>query len=487
MREIVIGLDIGTTSVKAVAFDMQGKVVDEAEEMIETLYPEEGHVEQNPEDITDKSQKVLKAVFSTMQNENVLAVGISCAMHSLICVDENGQALSNMSIWSDGRSTEIARKLSAYGGKDIYTKTGTPIHPMTPLLKLMWMKENRYDAYYKASYFMSMKEYLLYKWSQKRLIDYSMASATGLLNVKNLDWDTDAMLLAGVKRDQLSAIVPPTTAVEGLDLEVTKALGWPENCPLVIGAADGQLANLGNGAIEPGEVAITAGTSGAIRQMITGQHVNPNQATFSYAFTEDKSIIGGPTNNGGIALQWLKDVMEFQGSHDDFLKGAEEVGVGADGILFIPYINGERAPVWNQDAKGSFYGLNITHKRPHFVRAVLEGIVFNLYQIGQSLEEIAGAPKTISVNGGLSKSPLWIQILADMFGKEIQLADTHHGAAWGAGWTALVGIQKAPSFEAIKESIIVDQVIKPNMDNHKKYQEKFERYQKFQNDIGKYF
>ncbi|WP_163582513.1 gluconokinase [Gracilibacillus saliphilus] len=487
MEEVVIGLDFGTTSVKAVAFDLQGKVKVEAEQLIETYYPGPSFVEQRPEEIEASTREVLKDVFTKTKQLHVLAVGISCAMHSLICVDKDGRPLSDMSIWSDGRSSELVANLDPAVKKSVYSKTGTPIHPMSPLLKLMWMKENDYQPYQQAAYFMSLKEYLLFNWFGKRVIDYSMASATGLMNVKSLDWEEEALELAGVKRSQLSTIVGPTEVVEGLNEDIEAELGWPKGTPLVIGAADGQLANLGNGAIKPGEVAVTVGTSGAIRQLISGQHVNDNGETFSYAFTSDTSIIGGPTNNGGIALQWLKDMMEFDGSHEQFLAGAENVEVGADGLFFVPYVNGERAPVWNQNARGNFYGLSITHRRPQLVRAVLEGIVFNLYQIGQSLEEIAGAPTTISVNGGLSKSPLWVQILADVFGKEIQLADTHHGAAWGASWTALVAIGKVESFEQIKENIPIDQVVKPNMENHERYKEVFKKYQQIAKDIEKYF
>ncbi|WP_208586999.1 gluconokinase [Gracilibacillus suaedae] len=487
MEEVVIGLDFGTTSVKAVAFDLQGKVKVEAEQLIQTYYPGPSFVEQRPDEIEASTREVLKDVFAKTKQQHVLAVGISCAMHSLICVGEDGTPLSNMSIWSDGRSSELVANLDPAVTKNIYSKTGTPIHPMSPLLKLTWMKENNYEPYQQAAYFMSLKEYILFKWFDKRVIDYSMASATGLMNVKSLNWEEEALELAGVELAQLSKIVGPTEVVEGLNPDVATELGWPEGTPLVIGAADGQLANLGNGAIKPGEVAVTVGTSGAIRQLISGQHVNDNGETFSYAFTSDTSIIGGPTNNGGIALQWLKDMMEFEGSHEQFLADAENVEIGAEGLLFVPYVNGERAPVWNQNARGNFYGLSVTHRRPQLVRAVLEGIAFNLYQIGQSLEEIAGAPTTISVNGGLSKSPLWVQILADVFGKEIQLADTHHGAAWGASWTALVAIDKVKSFEQIKENIPIDQIVEPNMENHERYKDVFTKYQQIAKDIEKYF
>ncbi|MFK4998863.1 FGGY-family carbohydrate kinase [Bacillus sp. N9] len=198
-------------------------------------------------------------------------------------------------------------------------------------------------------------------------------------------------------------------------------MGIASETPIVLGAADGQLANLGIGAIAPGEVALTVGTSGAIRQFTKGYRVNEKRETFSYAFTDEYAIIGGPTNNGGIALQWLKDLVNYEGGYTEFITEAEKVKPGAEGMIFLPYINGERAPLWNQNATGTFYGVSITHKQEHFVRAVLEGITFNLYQIDEALERLAGKSDTIYVNGGLARSPLWLQMLADVFGKKYML------------------------------------------------------------------
>jgi len=419
--------------------------------------------------------------------DELLTVGISCAMHSIICMDENKEPLSQMIIWSDNRSSEQADKLLQAEGLDIFSRTGTPIHPMSPLLKLMWMKETNYEPYQQATYFMSMKEYLLQKWFGKRVVDYSMASATGLLNVKQLDWDDAALDIAGVRREQLSKIVPPTEILTNIDGAIAEEMGISREMPFVIGAADGQLANLGSGAISPGEVNVSVGTSGAIRQFIEGAPVNERMETFTYAFSDDTSIIGGPTNNGGIALQWFKDLIGFEGSHDELLVGAKDIEVGAEGIIFLPYVNGERAPLWNGRAKGNFYGLSMSHNKDHLARAVLEGITFNIYQIGKSLEKIAGKPKKISVNGGLSKSPLWVQIMADVFGQDIYISDTHHNAAWGAAWTALVGIGKAESFEGIKENLPAEQVTKPNMENHALYLQVYEKYEKLAKDLAVYF
>ncbi|MDQ0256721.1 gluconokinase [Evansella vedderi] len=489
LRELVIGLDLGTTSVKAVLFDSKGKLLAEVEELITSYYPKLNWVEQDPEEIEHSARVALKRVLETgkVQHGELLSVGFSSAMHSLICLDENGNPLSKMFIWADGRSSEQAEKLAKTNGKDIYMRTGTPIHPMTPFMKLLWMKETGFEPYEKASYFMSMKEFLIDKWFGKRVIDYSMASATGLFNLTTYDWDAEVLNMAGITREQLAVIVPPTEVISPLKPSISDEIGIPSDVPFVLGAADGQLANLGSGAISPGEVAISVGTSGAIRQFITGSQINETQETFSYAFTDNTSIIGGPTNNGGITIQWLKEMMEFKGSHDEFLAGAEKVEVGAEGVVFHPYINGERAPLWNQHAKGNFFGLSVAHKKEHLVRAVLEGITYNIYQIGKSLEKLAGEPKKIFVNGGLARSSLWVQILADVFGKEIYLTDTHHSAAWGAAWTALVGVGKKQSFEEIRDSIHIESIVKPNMENHEKYMTLYIKYENIGKDIEKYF
>ncbi|UOF89315.1 gluconokinase [Fodinisporobacter ferrooxydans] len=488
-REFVLGLDIGTTSVKACIFNLNGTLIAEAEKMITSYYPQPGWVEQSPDEIEHSAvlaveEAILKADIG---KEELISLGFSAAMHSLICIDENGKPLSPALIWADGRGSAQAEKVSETIGDRVYAKTGTPIHPMTPFIKLLWMKETQYEPYRKAKYFMSIKEYILLRWFGQRVIDYSMASATGLFNPGTLRWEEELLALAGIRSEQLSEIVPPTRQLTGIEQSVAKAIGISHEMPFVVGAADGQLANLGIGAILPGEVAVSVGTSGAIRQLTKGVKINETHETFCYSFTEDSSIIGGPTNNGGIALQWLKELLNYQGSYDQFLAEAESVAPGAEGIIFLPYINGERAPLWNQRAKGNFYGVTISHKKEHFIRAVLEGITFNLYQIGKGLERLAGEPRKIFVNGGLARSSLWLQMMADVFETEIYVPESYHSAAWGAAWVALVAIGKVHSFEEIKRNIPMGTPIVPNKETCEIYKKVYENYEKLTKDIAKNF
>ncbi|MBM4764669.1 gluconokinase [Bacillus sp. B15-48] len=488
-KNYILGLDIGTTSVKVVVFHLNGKVAAEHEELITSYFPEQGWVEQDPEEIFQATLIAIKEGInkSGVSSSGLVGIGFSSAMHSLICADENGQPLSRAIIWSDGRSSEQAERIKKSEGEAIYAKTGTPIHPMSPFVKLLWMKETDYEPYKKAAYFFSIKEYILYKWYGKRVIDYGMASATGLFNGTTLQWEASALDIVQVDANKLSKPVPPTELLRGIQEEYAQQMGISAELPLSVGSADGQLANLGIGAILPGEVVVTVGTSGAVRQWTGGFQTDTQQETFSYRFSEATSIVGGPTNNGGIALEWLKGVLNDQGPYDEFTATAEKAPIGSEGMVFLPYVNGERAPLWNQKAKGTFFGMTIGHQKEHFVRAVLEGISFNLYQINQALERLAGETEKIYVNGGLARSPLWLQMMADIFGKPIYVPESHHSAAWGAAWTALVAMGEVSSFEEIKKNIPMQGSVMPNEENHRLYQEVYEKYARLAKDLSVYY
>lgn len=488
-RQLVIGIDLGTTSVKACAFQTDGHVIAEVEEMTKTEYPEQGYALQNVEHIERSSVLALKRLIekvNIMEGE-LLAVSFSAAMHSLVCVDNSGNAISPLLTWADGRSTAQVKALSNEDKKHYYEITGTPVHPMTPFTKLLWMKETKYVPYVEATYFMSAKEFIINKWFGKRLIDYAMASATGLFNPVTLRWEPTLLQLTNITSDQLSTIVEPTTILTEINAEIAKEIGISIDVPFVIGSADGQLANLGSGAILPGEVAISVGTSGAIRQFTSSFQVSETQSTFCYSFSSDSYIVGGPTNNGGVVLQWTKDLLQYEGDFPSFIAEAEKSEIGAEGIVFLPYLNGERAPIWDQEAKGNFYGLSISHRRGHIIRAVLEGITLNLYQIGNALEQSIGPAHKVFVNGGLARSSVWLQMLADIFNANIYVSESHNGAAWGASWTALVALGYASSFDDIKNYTPMNEPVVPIAENIEKYKAIYEKYISVQQVVAQLF
>lgn len=487
-KPIVIGLDIGTTSVKAVAFNIDGKVAKEKEIGYPLLTPFPSWVEQDPIVIEQTTIKVISQLIDgiVIKHENILAIGLSSAMHSLICMDDNGNPLSPSITWADGRSSKQAFHIKQQNSS-IYSATGTPIHPMSPLVKLLWMKETSFKPYLSATKFVSIKEFLLYRWFGAEIVDYAIASATGMFDLNTLSWNEEALKIAGITKDMLFTPVPPTTRLQGLRKDISLQMGLPENIPFVIGASDGPLANLGIGAINPGEVAITIGTSGAIRQIISKPKTDEFQETFCYAFTDHLSLIGGPTNNGGIVLQWLKETVGSHESYESMNDLAGKAPPGSENLLFLPYLNGERAPLWNAKVRGNIFGLSLQHKKEHIIRAGMEGVIFSIYYVGQALERLAGPPKKLLASGGFARSPLWLQILADVFNQEVQVPISHQSSAWGAAWIALYGIGQVKDLNSIKEHIPMQGRYIPKEENHAIYQEMFTQYKVLSESLNKYY
>lgn len=487
-NSIVIGLDIGTTSAKAIAFNKSGIVLGEHEVEYPLNTPQLGWAEQDPLEIENATISAIRCLITNnaINPATILAIGLSSAMHSLICLNNEGEPLSPSITWADGRAADQANRLKERG-LGLYNSTGTPIHPMSPLVKLMWMKETNFQPYKMASKFVSIKEFLLHRWFGSQLVDYSIASATGLFDSQTLTWNEEALSLAGITEDMLFTPVPPTTTLTALNKDIAHNMGLPINIPFVIGASDGPLANLGIGAIKPGEVAITIGTSGAIRQLVTEPKTDHLQETFCYTFTDSLSLIGGPTNNGGIVLKWLKDTLGEDLSYDSMNSLASSIPVGSEGLLFLPYLNGERAPMWNSKMRGNLFGLSLRHKREHIIRAGMEGVIFSIYHVGLALERLAGKPEKILASGGFARSPLWIQMLSDVFNQEVYVPLSHQSSAWGAAWLALYSIGEVKDLESIKEHIPMQGHYLPNKENHLIYSNIFPLYKDLSETLNKYY
>ncbi|WP_085523454.1 gluconokinase [Tuberibacillus sp. Marseille-P3662] len=439
---IYTGIDIGTTSTKTTAYDASGSAVAQSEKDYPLLTPETDYAEQDPETIfqavmqtlTDVSQQVVQ------QGNTIAAVSFSAAMHSLIGLDANNECLTRSIIWADRRAkwqTQNLKESSA--GSTLYHRTGTPIHPMSPLTKLMWFKEEQPELFYKTKKWISIKEYIFYRLFGEFVVDYSIASATGMFNLKNLEWDEEALQIAGIDSGQLSQPVPTTYVVKGLHKDNATQLQIAADTPFIIGANDGVLANLGVGAIRKGVVACTVGTSGAVRAVVDHPITDPNERTFCYALTDELWVIGGPTNNGGIVLQWLRDNIFYDMKKPDDGDPYEamtalttSVPPGAEGLLFVPSLAGERSPSWNPDTKGVFYGLTLNHTRAHMIKSAMEGVMLQLYTVVDALQKMGVEPKEFRATGGFTHSPEWLQMAADIFDAPIKIPANPQSACYGA-------------------------------------------------------
>ena len=272
----LIGVDVGTTSTKAVLFDEKAQVLDSYKELYQLYRDGNGMAEQNPDDLTAAVEKVIHDAAERAKSlgGQVLAVSFSNANQSVILLDKNHQRLTRAMTWADTRAREVAAKLKATpDGADIYAQTGTPIHPMSPLTKLMWLKQTQPEKMAAAAYVADIKSYLFWKLFGKFRVDISTASCTGFFNMHTQDWDDEILKLTGITRSQLPEIVDGTTKETGLTPAAKQATGLDDETPFVYGAFDGALSNLGVGATRQDTVAITIGTSAAVRVEIGRAHV----------------------------------------------------------------------------------------------------------------------------------------------------------------------------------------------------------------------
>lgn len=484
-----IGVDVGTTSTKAVLYDEHAKVLTTAKQGYPLYRDATGMAEQNPDQLVKAVEKVIHdaAQEADLNNGHLNAVSFSSANQSVILLDENHRPLTRAMTWADTRARKVAADLkSSPEGKQMYIKTGTPIHPMSPLTKLMWLHENEPDKMAKAKYVGDIKSYLFYQLFGVFRFDISMASCTGMLNIETGDWDPQALELAHVTADQLPEIVSGTTQEIGLTDDAQAAMNIPADTPFVYGAFDGALSNLGVGALSKDTVAITIGTSAAVRVVTDHPVIDPQQRLFCYSVDNGLWIIGGPLNNGGDVFQWavehLVDASAVKNEQTDAYDLANEViaGVpaGSHGLLFNPYLGGERAPLWNANARGSFFGLSQLHTRADMLRAVLEGICMNINSVFKAVRTLVGEPKSVSATGGFAQSKVWKQILTDVLDCPVEIPNSFESGCLGAVVMAMKSLGKVDSLSAVDNFIGKKEYCQPNPQDvavYQKYQPVFEQ------------
>lgn len=479
-----IGVDIGTTSTKSALFSTAGTLIETYSIQYPLYSPAPTTAEQDPEEIFHAVVNTIKHVIqkSHVDPDQILCVSFSSAMHSVIAVDAQGKPLTRCMTWADNRSSVWAERIkNEMNGHEIYLRTGTPVHPMSPLSKITWLRHEQQQVFANAHKFISIKEYVFFKLFKRFVIDYSIASATGMFNLTDLKWDKEALQVAGISEDRLSEPVPTTYYLSGVDEFLAKEMNLPAFVPFVVGASDGVLSNLGLNAIEPGVVAITIGTSGAIRTVTDRPVADPKGRIFCYALTENHWVIGGAVNNGGLVLRWIRDRLgasEIETArrlgkdpYDLLTETAGRAKPGSAGLLFHPYLSGERAPLWDADARGSYFGLGLHHQKEHLIRAALEGVIINLYTVFLALQETIGRPTKIHATGGFARSEIWRQMMADIFNQEVYVPESVESSCLGAVILGLYGLGEVDSLDVVSDMIGANYHHSPNTDNVLVYQD----------------
>ena len=442
-----------------------------------TDYPKPGWAEQDPDIIFHAVVELIQLVQNEIKEPYVLqAVSFSSAMHSIMALSVDGKPLTPAIIWADTRSSKEANELKdSELGKQLHRETGTPIHPMSPLCKLIWMQ--KYDPVFNSAYkFVSIKEYVIYKMTGEFFVDYSISSASGLLELQSKKWHPLALQVAGVSENQLSTPVSPAFTLNVMQ-SVRREFNLPD-LKIVMGASDGCLAQLGSNAMGEGDLTITIGTSAAVRRAVK-EIKDPNGKLFNYWLDENSIISGGASNNGTVIVDWFN--REFDGTEKNlnaFVADALTVAPGCNGLLALPYLLGERAPIYNPDAKGVFFGFSVRHTPSHFRRALLEGICFEILSMVNSVEEIHGKSSRIFVSGGFTYSSEWVQLLSNILNRELIHAEAGDASALGAAIIGFEALGQLLNINRIEQSIF-----KPDDSHAHIYSACFEEFQALYNSL----
>ncbi len=414
------------------------------------MQPEPGASEQDPDKLTAETVRCLAECVRAVgesRNFEIEAVALSSILGSMIPLAADGSPLANAMTWADLRSSpDCTQAKLRLAEDDLYADTGCTVHTLYVGPKIAWLRRRHPSIFHAATHFVPTKAYLVQKLTGELLFDRSVASGSGLLRLAQPEWSGDWLAYLGADGGQLGDFVEPTTALKFLP-EVAKSVGLPPATPLVIGAADGMLSSLGVGALRQGQYAAMLATSGAFRTVRDEPVLHPRKKTWAIYLADDLWVCGASLSSGGIVYRWVRDTffapeaaaLEARGmdGYDAVNAAAAQAPRGAEGLLILPYLSGERSPNWNVDARGIIVGLTLSHNRRHIARAAMEGISLHYAQAAAGLIEVCGPPTEIRTTGGYRQSELWTQILSETLAQELALPPNEDASGFGAALLAM--------------------------------------------------
>ncbi len=420
MTARILAIDIGTSSTKGLLVDDRGQIQATHQVCYPLLSPQPDYAEQDPSQIL----AAVREVIETVAPRGVDLV-FGCAMHSVIGVDVIGAALSPVLTWADRRATRIASELRTQDrARGLHARTGTPIHPMSPLCKIRHISRHDTDLFCRVDRFVSIKEFVIESLTGERCVDHSVASSTGLFDVARLQWDREALEFAGIDAGRLSPLVPTTHVIDDPSSERR----------IVVGATDGVLANLGAGDADATALCVTLGTSGAARLLVDGPMTDPEGRLFCYVLDAGRWVIGGAINNGGLVLGWLQNEFPDEArTHDEIISRASKAVAGADGLLCVPAVAGERYPTYDPRAVVTLSGGRESRTPDLTMRAALEGMMLPFAPLIDEVEEASGAGslQEVRIGGGIFEWEFCRQLLADVIGRRVAMSDSRESSALG--------------------------------------------------------
>lgn len=476
----VIGVDLGTSSVKVLLVDQTGRVVAEATEDYPLIHLKAGYSEQDPEEWVSKTIQALKKLTATsgVSPESIEGISFSGQMHGLVLLDENKQVIRNAILWNDVRTTEQCRQITETLGERLLAVTRNPALEGFTLPKILWVKQHEPELYAKATVFLLPKDYLRYRLTGAIHMDYSDAAGTLLLEIGSKSWSKEMCDKLGVDINLCPPLVESHAHVGNLLPEVAEATGLSPQTKVFAGGADNACGAIGSGILKEGEGMSSIGTSGVILSYENSLDADYKGKVHFFNHGKENAYYSmGVTLAAGYSLNWFKQTFAAEQSFDEMVAGAAEVKPGADGLLFTPYLVGERTPHADANIRASFIGMDGAHQRKHFVRAVMEGITFSLQESIDIFRQAGKTVDTIISIGGGAKSALWLQMQADIFNAQVVQLENEQGPGMGAAMLAAYGCGWFDSLDQCAEAFIKRaSTYTPNADNARRYAELFQVY-----------
>ncbi|MCT3037895.1 xylulokinase [Leuconostoc mesenteroides] len=481
MTKVVLGIDLGTSAVKVSAVDRRGNIVAQQSFDYPVTQPQVGWSEQNPEDwVNGTTVAIVNLILKDhIAPTEIEGISYSGQMHGLVLLDENHQVLRPAILWNDTRTSaqveEIKNKL---GKKFLDITRNYPLEGFT-LPKILWVKEEEPEIFKQADLFLLPKDYLRYRMTGKLAMDYSDAAGTVVLNVTKKCWSTDIAEAFDLPSSFFPDLIASTDFAGHISESYATFSGLTTQTKVYGGAADNAAGAIGAGLLKSNMVMSSIGTSGVVAKFEDNADIDYHGEIhfFNHAIP-NKYYSMGVTLAAGDANSWFKRVFGETQSFSAWLREAEQSSVGANGLLFTPYISGERTPYPDADIRGSFLGLDRKHQRGDFIRAVLEGIIFSFKDIMTIYDQQGVDFDTIIAIGGGAKLPLWLQIQADIFGKRVTTLENEQGPGLGAAIIAATGLGWFDSVQEAAQSFLsFGMVYEPKAENVLKYQQMYSIYQ----------
>lgn len=485
MANYLLGIDIGTSACKAALFAPDGKAAAQSAQGYAVAYPAPGRVEQNPEDWWRALCAAVRSVLesSRVPPAEIAGVGVDGQSWSCILLDREGRVLCGDPIWMDTRAAGLCAEWNARPeAEELFSLCGNPLQPSYTTGKILWFKRHRPDLYRRTCRILQSNGYIVYRLTGAVTQDVSQGYGLHCFDMRRGAWDERAADLLGIDLEKLPGLAPCCKVVGTVHARAAEQTGLRRGTPVVAGGLDAACGALGAGVIRPGETQEQGGQAGGMslctgefkahKRLILGQHVVPG-----------RWLLQGGTVGGG-SLRWFLREFGAQENADrpenPFRRMDEEaarIPPGADGLIFLPYLAGERSPIWNPDAKGVYFGIDYSKTRAHFIRATLEGVAFSLYHNLLTAREAGATVTKMNAIGGAANSRLWTQIKADVTGKTIQVPSSDTATTLGAAILAGVGTGVYAGFEdAVAKTVRIRRVHTPDAAAHRRYEPIFREY-----------